>query len=91
MRARDLTASPEDVVVACGAKPFIGYVIQSVTDPGAGHEVILPVPGYPIYESQARAQGAVPRHLPLRERNGFRGRPRGAGLPDYAAHAPARS
>jgi aspartate aminotransferase len=72
VRARGLGASPDDVVVACGAKPFIGYVIQSVTDPGAGHEVILPVPGYPIYESQARAQGAVPRHLPLRERNGFR-------------------
>ena len=71
-RTRGLDVTPDDVVVACGAKPFIGYVIQSVTDPGAGHEVIFPVPGFPIYESQARAQGAVPVPLPLRERNAFR-------------------
>jgi aspartate/methionine/tyrosine aminotransferase len=71
-RTRRLRVSPDDVVVACGAKPFIGYTIQSVTDPGAGHEVIYPVPGFPIYESQIRAQGAVPVPLPLRERNGFR-------------------
>jgi aspartate/methionine/tyrosine aminotransferase len=70
-RTRGLDVAPDDVVVACGAKPFIGYVIQSVTDPGAGHEVVFPVPGFPIYESQARAQGAVPVPLPLRERNGF--------------------
>jgi aspartate aminotransferase len=72
MRQRGLSAAPEDVVVACGAKPFIAYVIQSVTDPGAGHQVVVPVPGFPIYESQARAQGALVRHLPLREENGFR-------------------
>jgi aspartate/methionine/tyrosine aminotransferase len=71
-RTRRLSVTPEDVVVACGAKPFIGYTLQSVTDPGAGHEVIYPVPGFPIYESQIRAQGAVPVPLPLREKNGFR-------------------
>ena len=71
-RTRGLTVKPEDVVVACGAKPFISYAIQTVTDPGAGHEVIYPVPGFPIYDSQVRAQGAVPVPLPLRERNGFR-------------------
>lgn len=71
-RTRRLDASQDDVVVACGAKPFIGYVVQTVTDPGAGHEVIFPAPGFPIYESQVRAQGAVPVPLPLRERNGFR-------------------
>src|SRR5262245_12986282 len=71
-RTRGLEASPVDVVVACGAKPFIGYVIQCVTDPGASHEVVVPAPGYPIYESQVRAQGAVPVPLPLREANGFR-------------------
>ena len=31
-----------DVVVAAGAKPFIGYSILSVTDYGAGDEVIVP-------------------------------------------------
>ncbi|OGF20249.1 MAG: hypothetical protein A2V63_03210, partial [Candidatus Eisenbacteria bacterium RBG_19FT_COMBO_70_11] len=71
-RTRKIEVSADDVVVGCGAKPFIGYVIQAVTDPGSGHEVIFPVPGYPIYESQTRAQGAVPVLLPLRERHGFR-------------------
>jgi aspartate/methionine/tyrosine aminotransferase len=71
-RSRRIDVSADDVVVACGAKPFIGYVVQSVTDPGAGHEVVFPVPGFPIYESQVRAQGAIPRPLPLRERNAFR-------------------
>jgi aspartate/methionine/tyrosine aminotransferase len=70
-RTRGLEVLPSDVVVGCGAKPFIGYVVQTVTDPGAGHEVIFPVPGFPIYESQVRAQGAVPVPIPLRERNGF--------------------
>jgi aspartate/methionine/tyrosine aminotransferase len=71
-RTRGLAVDADDVVVACGAKPFIGYAIQTVTDPGAGHEVIFPVPGFPIYQSQILAQGAVPVPLPLRERNGFR-------------------
>jgi aspartate/methionine/tyrosine aminotransferase len=70
-RDRGLDIRPEDVVVAAGCKPFIGYTILSVTDPGAGHEVIYPNPGYPIYESQIRALGAVPIPLYLREGRGF--------------------
>ena len=34
---------------------------------GAGDEVIYPNPGFPIYESQIVANGAVPVGLPLRE------------------------
>jgi aspartate/methionine/tyrosine aminotransferase len=75
-RTRRIVVDPDDVVVGCGAKPFIGYTIQTVTDPGAGHKVIFPVPGFPIYESQIRAQGAIPVPLPLRERNGFKPDPR---------------
>jgi hypothetical protein len=30
-----------------GAKPFIGYTILTVTDYGAGDEVIYPNPGLP--------------------------------------------
>jgi aspartate aminotransferase len=71
-RTRRVPVAPEDVVVGCGAKPFIAYVIQTVTDPGAQHEVIFPAPGFPIYESQIRAQGAVPVPLWLRERHGYR-------------------
>ena len=68
---RGIAISPEDVVVGAGAKPFIAYAIASVTDHGAGDEVIFPVPGFPIYESQIRALGAAPVPLELRESRGF--------------------
>jgi aspartate aminotransferase len=68
---RGIDISPDEVVVGAGAKPFIGYAIASVTDYGAGDEVIFPVPGFPIYESQVIANGAVPVGLPLRESRGF--------------------
>ncbi len=68
---RGLTISPEDVVIGAGAKPFIAYTIASVTDYGAGDEVIYPVPGFPIYESQIAANGAVPVPIYLRESRNF--------------------
>ena len=75
--ARDLGArrgidiQPGDVVVGAGAKPFIAYTIASVTDYGVGDEVIYPVPGFPIYESQIVANGAVPVPIFLRESRDF--------------------
>lgn len=68
---RGLAIAPDDVVVGAGAKPFIAYTIASVTDHGAGDEVIYPVPGFPIYESQIVANGAVPVPLFLREARDF--------------------
>jgi aspartate/methionine/tyrosine aminotransferase len=68
---RGLEIRPEDVVVAAGAKPFIAYTIASVTDYGADDEVIYPVPGFPIYESQIVANGAVPVPIYLRESRDF--------------------
>jgi aspartate/methionine/tyrosine aminotransferase len=70
-KLRGIAIAPEDVVVGAGAKPFIAYAIASTTDYGAGDEVIFPVPGFPIYESQIRANGAVPVALPLRESRAF--------------------
>ena len=70
-RTRGVAVTPEDVVVGAGAKPFIAYAILSVTDHGAGDEVIYPNPGFPIYESQIRAMGAVPVPIYLREARGF--------------------
>ena len=69
--ARGLDIRPDDVVVGAGAKPFIAYTIASVTDYGAGDEVIYPVPGFPIYESQIVANGAVPVPIFLRESRDF--------------------
>jgi aspartate aminotransferase len=68
---RGLDIDADEVVVAAGAKPFIGYTIASVTDYGVGDEVIYPVPGFPIYESQIVANGAVPVALPLAEARDF--------------------
>ena len=68
---RGLDIAPDDVVVGAGAKPFIAYTIASVTDYGAGDEVIYPVPGFPIYESQILANGAVPVPIFLREARSF--------------------
>ena len=68
---RGLSIRPEDVVVGGGAKPFIAYAIASVTDHGVGDEVIYPVPGFPIYESQIVANGAVPVPIFLRESRDF--------------------
>ena len=70
-KLRGLDVTPAEVVVGAGAKPFIAYAIASVTDHGAGDEVIFPVPGFPIYESQCKALGAVPVGLPLRESRRF--------------------
>jgi len=68
---RGLDIRADDVVVGSGAKPFIAYTIASVTDHGAGDEVIYPVPGFPIYESQIVANGAVPVPIYLRESRNF--------------------
>jgi aspartate/methionine/tyrosine aminotransferase len=68
---RGLDIAPEDIVVGSGAKPFIAYTILSTTDFGAGDEVIYPVPGFPIYESQITINGAVPVPLYLRESRNF--------------------
>jgi len=70
-RTRGVNVVPDDVVCGCGGKPFIGYTILSVADPGEGHEVVYPNPGFPIYEAQIKAHGAVPVPLPLRESRGF--------------------
>jgi len=68
---RGLAIAPEHVVVGSGAKPFIAYTILSTTDHGVGDEVIYPNPGFPIYESQIKACGAVPVPLALKEARDF--------------------
>ena len=66
-KTREITVEPDSIVVSSGAKPFIEYAVLSVTDYGKGHEVIFPVPGYPIYKSQIDLQGCKAVPLCLRE------------------------
>jgi len=68
---RNIEVKPESVVIANGAKPFIGYTILSTTDHGKGDEVLYPTPGFPIYESLIKEYGAVPVPLPLLEGMGY--------------------
>ncbi len=69
--SRGVEVAPNDVVVGCGAKPFIAHTIHTVTDHGEGHEVLYPNPGFPIYESITKAAGAVPVPLDLYEKDDF--------------------
>jgi len=70
-RTRGVEVDPKHIATACGGKPFIYWSILSTTDHGVGDEVLYPNPGFPIYESQITACGAVPVSLPLKEENAF--------------------
>jgi aspartate/methionine/tyrosine aminotransferase len=49
---RGLFATPENVLVTSGAKPMLFYALTALIDPG--DEVLIPDPGFPIYESLVR-------------------------------------
>lgn len=68
-RTRGIPVPPDRVVVTPGAKPPIGYALQSYVDPG--DEVVYPSPGFPIYESWTTFVGADPVPLLLSEESGF--------------------
>lgn len=74
--ARDVTtrkgfaADPANVFVTVGGKGVMVYAILGVVDPG--DEVIVPDPGYPIYESLSRFVGATPVPIPIRMEHDFR-------------------
>jgi aspartate aminotransferase len=68
-RTRGTTVDAARIVVAPGAKPFLGFSVLATCNPG--DEVIYPDPGFPIYESVIRFAGATPVPLPLVEERGF--------------------
>ena len=68
-RTRGIEVGPERVVVTPGAKPPIGYTLQTYVD--EGDEVVYPSPGFPIYESWVRFVGAVPVPLHLSDERDF--------------------
>ncbi len=67
---RGLPVAPDQVVVTPGGKPVLTFSILACVNPG--DEVIVPDPGFPIYESVVRFAGAKPVPLALREEKGFR-------------------
>lgn len=56
---------PQDVVVMPAGKPVIFHVINALID--EGDEVIIPTPGYPIYDSVTNYLGGKVVPLPLLE------------------------
>jgi aspartate/methionine/tyrosine aminotransferase len=74
--AEDATArkgfdvTPDRVFVTVGGKGVMLYAILGLIDPG--DEVIVPDPGYPIYESITRFIGATPVPIPIRMDLDFR-------------------
>jgi aspartate aminotransferase len=67
---RGMRVNPAEVFVTVGGKGVMVYAILAVVDPG--DEVIVPDPGYPIYESLTRFLDATPVSLPIRMENDFR-------------------
>ena len=67
---RGFEAKPENVFVTVGGKGVMVYAIMALVDPG--DEVIVPDPGYPIYESITRFVGGTPVAIPIRQSNDFR-------------------
>jgi aspartate aminotransferase len=62
--------TPDRVFVTVGGKGVMLYAILGLVDPG--DEVLVPDPGYPIYESLTRFIGATPVPVPIRMENDFR-------------------
>lgn len=58
-----------EVLPLLGSKEGIGHICFALLNPG--DEVLVPDPGYPVYTAGATLAGAVPRHFPLYEENGF--------------------
>ncbi|HEY2916458.1 MAG TPA: pyridoxal phosphate-dependent aminotransferase [Candidatus Limnocylindrales bacterium] len=67
---RGFSVDPANVFVTVGGKGVMVYAILALVDPG--DEVIVPDPGYPIYESLTRFVGGTPVPIPIRMENDFR-------------------
>jgi len=67
---KGFAADPSQVFVTVGGKGVMLYAILGLVDPG--DEVIVPDPGYPIYESLTRFVGATPIPIPIRMEHEFR-------------------
>jgi aspartate/methionine/tyrosine aminotransferase len=61
---------PSQVFVTVGGKGVMLYAILGLVDPG--DEVLVPDPGYPIYESLTRFVGGMPVPVPIRQELDFR-------------------
>jgi len=68
-RTRNIKVGPQHVCVVPGGKPIMYFAIVALLE--AGDEAIYPNPGFPIYESMIKFQGAKAVPIPLEESRGF--------------------
>jgi len=68
-RTRNIKVGPQNICVVPGGKPVMYFAIVALLE--AGDEAIYPNPGFPIYESMIKFQGAKPVPIPLEESRGF--------------------
>ena len=67
------TVDPQtQVLPVTGSREALFSFAQAVIDPQARSLVLMPNPGYQIYEGAALLAGAEPRYLPTTQENGFR-------------------
>lgn len=66
---KQVEASADMVLVTPGAKPIFFFTLLALVSPG--DEVILPSPGFGVYEPMVKYCGGIPVPLPLREENDF--------------------
>src|SRR3954467_3133670 len=69
-KRKGFDVTPDRVFVTVGGKGVMVYAILALVDPG--DEVIVPDPGYPIYESITRFVGGTPVPIPIRMEHEFR-------------------
>jgi len=67
---RGFAVEPSNVFVTVGGKGVMVYAILALVD--RGDEVIVPDPGYPIYDSITRFVGGTSVPIPIRQENDFR-------------------
>ena len=66
---RGMAFSPEQVVIAPGAKPLLLLPMLALLE--RGDEVVYPDPGFPSYEAAIGLVGAIPVPIPLLEEEGY--------------------
>lgn len=66
---KGIQVTPHQVIITPGGKPALFYAICACVD--EGEEVILPSPGFPVYEAMILFAGGRPIHLPLHEEMDF--------------------
>ena len=75
-RRYSAVVDPErEVLTLMGAQDALSHLALALIDPG--DIVLVPDPGYPIYEVSIHLAGGIPYPLPLRKEQGF--------LPDFSA------